>query len=413
MAMTENNTTSADVIIIGGGPAGVAAALELKKCGVKHIIILERDNALGGATRHCSHSPFGMFEFKRIYIGASYGKRLTEEALKAGVDIRFGHSVVSLGDDATLQVSCHEGLKTFSAKRIIVATGNRETPRSARMVTGDRPIGILNTGSLQSYVAFHNQMPFKKPVIVGTELIAFSAMLTCISHGARPVAVLERSPYTTAWAICGLFPRIMGIPVYHNAEISDIIGKPRVNTVVANIAGIEKRFDCDGVLFTGEFRPESSLFLRSSMGITEGSKGPVIDQEGRCLNPLYYAAGNVLRGVETGGFAYREGQKVGANVARDLGREPSTDELIQVEFNKPIKLVVPSVLRRNETLKQNAVFQLRFTHRVKGKLSVILDENTVWSKTAQWLPERRILIPITHQAMKASHIKLNFEEDEG
>ena len=117
--------------------------------------------------------------------------------------------------------------------------------------------------------------------------------------------------------------------------------------------------------------------------------------------------------METGGFAYREGQTVGANVAQDLGREPSTDELIQVEFDKPIKLVVPSVLRRNETHKQNAVFQLRFTHRVKGKLSVILDGNTVWSKTAQWLPERRILIPIAHQAMKASHIKLNFEEDEG
>lgn len=409
---TKTNT-SADVIIVGGGPAGVAAALELKKRGVKHVIILERENGLGGATRHCSHSPFGMFEFKRIYFGAQYAKRLTKEAVKAGIDIRTGHSVISLGDDATLVVSSYKGLETFSAKRIIVATGNRETPRSARMITGDRPIGILNTGSLQAYIAFHHQLPFRRPIIIGTELVSFSALLTCLTHGARPVAMLERSPYTTAWAACSIFPRILGIPLYHQAEITDIIGKPRVNTLVANIKGKEKQFSCDGVLLTGEFRPESALFLRSSMGVAEGSKGPVIDQTGRCINPLYYAAGNVLRGVETGGFSFREGKTVGENVANDLQQNPNKNELIKVEFTKPVKLIVPSVIRRNEKLDENSHFQLRFTKRSKGKISLILDENTVWTKKGQWLPERRVLIPIVSQAIKATCIKVVFEEDEG
>ena len=411
MSEKMHQTTFADVIIIGGGPAGVAAALELHKQGIKDIILLERDKELGGATRHCSHSPFGMREFKRVYFGAHYGKKLQKEVEKRRIDVRFGHSVVALGDEGNLKISSYKGLENFTAKRIIVATGNRETPRSVRMVTGDRPIGILNTGALQAYIAFYQKMPFKKPIIIGSELVSFSALLTCISHGARPVAILEQSPSTIAWAPCAAFPKLLGVPFYHQAQIIDIIGKPRVQSVIVDIAGRKKQFDCDGVLFTGEFRPESSLFLRSSMGVAKGSQGAIIDQDGRCLNPIYFAAGNVLRGVETGGFAYREGQRIGANVAADLQSMPLISDNIEIEFSAPIKLVVPSILRRKASLQADSKFQLRFTNRVKGKLSLMVDGSALWSKHGQWLPERRVLLPILPAALKAARIEIKFEEE--
>src|SRR5260221_9968033 len=152
-------SSTADVIVVGGGPAGVAAALEMRRRGVEKVVILDRDPHLGGATRHCSHSPFGMLEFGRVYFGAAYGLRLEQEAAKAGVDVRTGHSVVKLSDDGSVVVTSHRGLEILTGRRVMVTTGARATPSSARLIAGDRPVGDVTTGTLQSYVAFHGLMP--------------------------------------------------------------------------------------------------------------------------------------------------------------------------------------------------------------------------------------------------------------
>lgn len=123
-----------DVLVIGGGPSGVAAAIELRRQGAKRVVLLDREPALGGATRHCSHSPFGMLEFGRVYFGAAYGRKLTLEAEKAGVDIRIGHSVVELADNGSVLVASAHGAERIAAQRVIVTTGAREKPRSARLI---------------------------------------------------------------------------------------------------------------------------------------------------------------------------------------------------------------------------------------------------------------------------------------
>ncbi len=402
----------ADVIVVGGGPSGVAAALELRRRGVARVMILDREPNLGGATRHCSHSPFGLREFGRVYFGGAYGRRLQKEAAAHGVDIRAGHSVVSLGADGGLLVSNHRGLETLSARRIVVATGARETPRSARLLSGDRPLGVMTTGTMQSHVAFYGTMPFRRPLIVGSELVSFSSVLTCLAHGARPVAMIEAEPYVRSRQIHGWMPTLLGIPFHLATDLIDIRGAARVEAAETRRDGRTQTLVCDGVLLTGHFTPESALFRQSPLGVDPGSAGPAIDQDGRTADPLIFAGGNVLRGVESGDWSFREGRAVGAAVAADLAGTGDPGAAVPVTFDPPVKLTVPGLLRRGG-LEKPAFrdFQLRFVRRALGRLSLELDGSAVWSRTATWMPERRILVPLPPSARVAGSVHFRFDED--
>nr|WP_321455474.1 FAD-dependent oxidoreductase [uncultured Cohaesibacter sp.] len=402
---------TADVIIVGAGPSGVAAALELKRRGVEKVVILDRETGVGGATRHCSHSPFGMLEYHRVYFGGAFGRKLEADARQAGVEIRLGHSVVSLNEDASIEVSSTNGLETMQARRVIVATGAREKPRSARLIGGDRPIGVITTGTLQSYVAFYGLMPFKRPLIVGSEFVTVSALLTCLTHGARPAGIIEPMPFVMAKSPLDWFPKMTGLPIQTATELIDIRGGKRVESAVIKSHGQQKELSCDGILLTGRFTPEAALLMQSSLDLAKGSAGPAIDQDGRMRNPHYFAAGNVLRAVETGGWSYREGRKIGAAVADDLVHGLSGDEPLTVSFDDPIKLVVPTLLRR-ERIRSGAMkdFQLRFSDRAKGTLTLNLDGKTAFRKSGEWLPERRLLVPIPEAAAHAATVHFGFEE---
>ncbi|ANH05160.1 NAD(P)/FAD-dependent oxidoreductase [Shinella sp. HZN7] len=404
------SAADADVLVVGGGPSGVAAAIELRRQG-RRVILLDREPALGGATRHCSHSPFGMLEFGRVYFGAAYGRKLTREAQKAGIDIRTGHSVVELAENGTLFVTAGPGVERLTAERILVTTGAREKPRSARLISGDRPIGVVTTGTLQSYLAFHGLLPFRRPLIVGSELVSLSAVLTCLSHGARPVAMIEPRPHALARAPLSWFPTLAGVPFHRGAQIVDIIGRDRVEAVTIRRGEKLETLDCDGVLLTGQFTPESALFLQSAMGIDQGSAGPAVDQHGRSLNPRYFAAGNVLRAVETGGWAFREGRAIGRTIAEDLRHEAEDGRPVSVTFDAPVKLVVPNILRRASSPAAFRDFQLRFLRRAKGRLSLELEGREMWHARGTWMPERRILVPIPAEAPRAQHVHFRFREE--
>lgn len=393
--MNPNNIEKVDVAIIGGGPSGLSAAVELRRQGVGSVVAIEREPEAGGIPRHCGHPPFGFWEYGRILTGPDYAKRNVSEALKAGVDIRVLHSVTRLGANGLLEIVSPDRPVTIQATRVLIATGARELPRSARLVGGDRPLGVINTGAFQSYLYLEHLKPFNRPLIVGTELVSLSSILSSRRAGIRPVAMIEANKRATARWPLSLFPRLCGVPIHFGAQLVEVHGTGRVEGASVRLAdGSLKEFDCDGVLLTGRFTPESSLVRLSELKIDRKSGGPVIDQYGRCSDPAYFAAGNLLRPIETAGWSYREGRKIGSLIARDLrGQLPTTVRSVEVICKDGLKLCVPQriVLSSVEGMKH---LQLRVSEASRGAIVVRADGHQVWSRKTSSLPERRILIPI-------------------
>jgi NADPH-dependent 2,4-dienoyl-CoA reductase/sulfur reductase-like enzyme len=384
-----------DVAIIGGGPSGLSAAAELRKLGVNKVVVIEREPEAGGIPRHCGHPPFGFWEYGRIYTGPDYARRNVTEALKAGVDIRLRHSVTKLGANGRLEIVSPEGAVSIQAQRVLIATGARETPRSARLVGGDRPLGVINTGAFQSYLYLENLKPFDRPLIVGTELVSLSSIMSCRRAGIKPVAMIETNDRATARWPLSLFPRLCGVPMHYGAQLVEIHGTGRVEGASVRMAdGSLRDFDCDGVLLTGRFIPESSLVRLSDLKLDPKSGGPVIDQYGRCSDPAYFAAGNLLRPVETAGWSFREGRKIASFIAHDLRRQlPPAEQAVEILCKGELKLCVPQrlSLSRVQGMKH---LQMRVSKAARGRLVVRADGKDLWSRSASSLPERRILIPI-------------------
>ena len=336
--MKNISTQQCDVAIIGSGPAGLSAAITLKQAGIDNIIVLERDVEAGGTPRHCGHPPFGFKEYKQILSGPKYAKKNVQRALKLGIDIQCKTTVTQLGENGVLSLATPDGLKTLVAKKVLIATGARETPRSARFVSGDRALGIYNTGALQAMVYLKGKIPFKRPVIVGTEIVSFSSLLTCRKAGIKPVAMIEaNSKPNVRWPIYYAH-YLFSTKLLLNTQIHKLIGTDRIEAVeIINNKGKIKRLDCDGVLFTGMFTPESSLVRMSHLAFDPETYSPQTDAKGKCSDSAYYAAGNLRQlsaeegrnalyyakdhapqAVNVSGFCWDQGKAVAQNIIEAL-----------------------------------------------------------------------------------------------
>jgi NADPH-dependent 2,4-dienoyl-CoA reductase/sulfur reductase-like enzyme len=397
-------TEAADVAIVGGGPAGLGVALALRERGVARVVVLEREPNAGGVPRHCGHPPFGMREFGRVLTGPTYARRLVERARAAGVEIRTGQTVVSVEPEGWLGLVTPEGAATLAARRAVLATGVRESSRHARLLSGDRPLGVLTTGALQAMVYLQGLIPFRRPVILGTELVSLSAILSCRKAGIRPVAMVEANPWPTARRPLALFPRLLGIPVHYATELASIHGGKRVEGVALRSAtGTTTNLACDGVLLTGRFTPESALVRASHLALDPGTGGPVVDQFGRCSDPAWFAAGNLLRPVETAGWCHSEGRRIGAAVARDLAEGlPSPGPAVPVSRGRGIKLVVPQRLCPDPGDGGPVMLQLRVDAPLAGELRLSGGGRTLWQRRLATRPERRVLVPVDVASLAAT-----------
>lgn len=275
-----------EVVVIGGGPAGLAAAGCLAARGIG-VTVLEREAEAGGVPRHCGHLGFGWQSHRRIWTGPRFAAQLRRDA--AGLDLRTGHSVLAI-DGNVLKVQSAHGIHEMVAEKIILATGTRETPRAPRLVGGSRPGGVMTTGALQAHVYLHGFRPFVRPVIIGSEWVSFSALLTCRHIGIRPVAMIEAADRIAAPRPADLVARLaFGVPVWTRTRLIAIEGRSQVEAVEIERSGRITRIACDGVVFTGGFVPEAALLVNQ---------------------PRVTLAGNVQGPLKTSGACWREGRAI-------------------------------------------------------------------------------------------------------
>lgn len=387
----------ADVLVIGAGPAGLSAARVLAKRGIGKVLVVDREVEPGGIPRFCQHASFGLTDFLWPMSGPSYARRLAAE-IDPSV-IRAGTTVTSISPDLRVTMSSAHGEAHVLPKRILIATGIRETPRSARLVSGDRPVHVLTTGALQRMVAESHQLPFQRPLIVGTELVSFSAVLTLRDCGVRPVAMLESAERIQTLRPADTITRLLfGTPLLTSRRLASINAASDdpsrlVSVTVMAPTGVTSEIACDAVIFTGRFVPEASLLASLPRELTDpGSRGPAIDQSWRLAEPRLYAAGNVLRSVETAAWSAREGAAAALAIADDLQqRLPMPERRLPVTATDPVKLVTPAAIAIPGPRLGPLHMTLRMARTAIGKLTLAIDGKIVWtSRTMTAHPERRL-----------------------
>jgi NADPH-dependent 2,4-dienoyl-CoA reductase/sulfur reductase-like enzyme len=378
-------------IIIGGGPAGLSAARTLAKAGHADVLVLERNPEAGGLPRFAGHLGWGVLDFHRLWSGPTYARKLVAAA--RDVEIRTNASVTALLPGGGVEVSTPAGLEQLRARTVLLAAGIREMPRGARLLSGTRPWGVVSTGAFQEMVYAGGIRPFQRPVIIGTELVSFSAIMTARHAGIPPVAMLEEAPRITARRPGDWIARhVLGVPVHTGTRLVAIEGNPRVEAVLVEHAGQQRRIACDGVILSGRFVPEAALARAGHVLVDAGTGGPAIDNHFRCSDPAFFAAGNVLRPVEHSGAAALEGIAAGQAMAAALaGTLPEAGLGIPVRAGGGLRYVYPQRLVPDG---QAVRLFARVGAEQRGRLRVSAAGQVLQDRAIHALPERRITITL-------------------
>lgn len=377
-------------VVVGAGPAGLTAARVLRQRGAD-VVVLERSSEAGGLPRFAGHLGWGMADFKRVWTGPTYAGRL--RAAARGVEVITNMAVTALHPGGLISVSGPEGAATIAGRVVLLATGIRETPRSTRLVSGTRPWGVTTTGAFQELVYGGGILPFRRPIIIGTELVAFSAVLTARHGGIKPVAMIEAGVRIAARRPADLIARwLLGVPVLTATRLIEICGGAAVDSVVVERAGRRTTIPCDGVIFSGAFTPEASLVRLGHLDYDIATGGPSIDNFWRCSDPSYFAAGNVIRPVEHSGFAAREGQLAAEAMLRALHNAlPAPQEAIPLTTAGALRYAYPQRLFAQQG---TVTLYARACTAHRGYLRLLADGQTVVQRAGHILPERRLTLSL-------------------
>ncbi|MFM2076938.1 MAG: hypothetical protein RJA49_828 [Actinomycetota bacterium] len=371
--------SGAEVVVIGGGPAGLSAAIELRRRGVR-VTVLEREQTAGGAPRHTAHVGFGARDLHRITTGPRYAAHLVHEAQKCGVDLRLGVTVTDL-DGLTVRTATRTGPESITAGAVVLATGVRERPRAARLVPGDRPAGVFTTGMLQQFVALHHQRVGTRAVVVGAEHVSFSAVMTLRHVGCEVVALTTPLPRHQTYApLEWSTTRRRRIPVLTGVDVAEVIGRTRVERVLLSDG---RSVDCDTVVFTGDWIPEHELARRAGLPMLPAALAPVIDASMHTARRGVFAIGNLAHPAETADVCALDGRHVAPTVVDwlSLGRWP--DRVAPITVAAPIAWA--SYDSRGITL--------RMAEPVDGRIRLMHSSEVQWiSDDDTWLPNRSITI---------------------
>ena len=376
-----------DVIVIGGGPAGLASAVSAYDNGAK-VLIIEREEKLGGILKQCIHNGFGLTRFKESMTGPEYAYKFIEQVSKRDIKVLTNTTVLSVSKDKKVTaINSTDGIFVLKAKSIILAMGCRERSRGALNIAGARPAGIYSAGTAQKYVNVKGYLPGKEVVILGSGDIGLIMARRMTLEGAKVHAVAEIMPYSS-----GLRRNIVqclddfNIPLYLKHTITRIDGNERVTGVEISeidqnrkpIKGTEKYFNCDTVLFSVGLIPENELSKNAGVLLSDKTKGAIVSQTRETSVDGIFACGNVLQVHDLVDFVSEESEIAGRYSARYVLNGMQKHDYVLTENGVNVNYVLPQKIDKNVLGDVKLYFRVK--NVIKNCVIIVKDEQKIIMK---------------------------------
>lgn len=375
-----------DIVVIGGGPAGLAAAVEAWENGAKNILVLERDNELGGILNQCIHNGFGLHLFKEELTGPAYAERFIEQLKEKGIEYKLNSMVLNLTEHKEVHyINRKDGYCRAEAQAVVLAMGCRERTRGNITIPGERCAGIYTAGAAQRLLNMEGYMVGKKVVILGSGDIGLIMARRMTLEGATVQAVIELMPYSG-----GLTRNIVqclddfDIPLYLSHTIVNIEGRERLEKVTVMkvdenrrpVEGTEMVYDCDTLLLSVGLLPENELSLKAGIELDRVTGGPVVNEAMETTVKGIFACGNVVHVHDIVDFVTLEARRAGAGAARYVNKDlKETGNYVKTVSGKGIRYIVPQNIRTDNVLQTQTLF-MRVTDVFKAKELVIYGDST-------------------------------------
>jgi len=375
-----------DVIVIGSGPGGLAAAIEAKKNGAQDVLIVERDVELGGILLQCIHNGFGLELFGEDLPGPMYAQKFIDEALDLGVETRLDTMVMDVTPMRQVYVTKRDGFEELQARAVVLAMGCRERTRPQIRIPGTRPAGVYMAGLAQQFVNIEGWMPGKRFVILGSGDIGMIMARRLTFEGAKVERVLEVMPYLTGlmrnYVQCLLD---FDIPLQLEHTVSRIIGHERVEAVEAvqvdkdwkPVPGTEELIPCDTLLLSVGLIPENELSRQAGVEIDPITGGPYVNEDMETNVPGIFAAGNVVQVYDLVDWVTQAGYVAGRGAANfAIEHRKHVDRELPVETGENVRHVIPHRLRKDALVERDVQLQMRVTRPIEERVSVELLDGT-------------------------------------